>query len=108
VTSVSVFAGVGDDQVTNTLLNDTAVAAGDGNDRFEGGERTDDNAFLFFPAELRVERVGPEFQATDLRTGDEDSTGSDIINGVGLANTANPDANNIGGIFLEFAVEDLV
>ena len=37
VTKLTVFAGDGNDRVTNTLLMDTFIYGGDGNDNLEGG-----------------------------------------------------------------------
>lgn len=41
VAQVKVFAGSGDDRVTNTLLRDSLVYGGSGNDYLEGGYRND-------------------------------------------------------------------
>jgi Ca2+-binding RTX toxin-like protein len=41
VTQVTVYAGSGDDRVTNTLLRDTLIYGGSGNDYIEGGYRND-------------------------------------------------------------------
>jgi len=41
VTGLTVFAGDGNDRVTNTLLRDTVINGGNGDDRIEGGFRQD-------------------------------------------------------------------